>query len=169
LTTDWGCVYCQWVPFQLEHMDHHADWLARRKYIEADPEQQRLSQAHQELCAQINKLNSELRAGTYTLQRLLIARDCVQHFAGEVECTNPGEDEQLEQWTANHGEAWLGMFNGACDDLTEAVLGLCATLTADRDKRFALKDERDIAWGEVKAREEFLGTQYNVAKSTGTP
>lgn len=159
-------MYCQWVPFQLEHMDHHADWLARRKYIEADPEQQRLSQAHQELCAQINKLNSELRAGTYTLQRLLIARDCVQHFAGEVECTNPGEDEQLEQWTANHGEAWLGMFNGACDDLTEAALGLCASLTADSAKRSALKDEREIAWGEVKAREEFLGTQYNVEQST---
>jgi hypothetical protein len=149
-------------------MDYNADWLARRKYIEADPEQQRLSQAHQDLCAQINKLNAELRAGTYRLQRLLIARDCVQHFAGEVECTNPGEDEQLEQWTANHGEAWLGMFNGACDDLTEAVLGLCASLTADRAKRSVLQDEREIAWGEVKAREEFLGTEYNVAKSAKT-
>ena len=149
-------------------MDYNADWLARRKYIEGDPEQQRLSQAHTELCAQISKLNSELRAGTYRLQRLLIARDCVQHFAGEVECTNPGEDEQLEQWTANHGEAWLGMFNSACDDITEAVLGLCATLAADRDMRSTLQDEREIAWGEVKAREEFLGTQYNVEQSTKT-
>jgi hypothetical protein len=41
-------------------------------------------------------------------------------------------------------------------------------LTADRAKRSALKDERDIAWGEVKAREEFLGTQYNVEQSAKT-
>lgn len=147
-------------------MDYQADWLARRKYVEADPEQQRLSQAHKELCAQITKLNSELRSGTYTLQRLLLARDCVQHFAGEVECTNPSEDESLEQWTANHGEAWLGMFNGAADDLTETVLGLCATLTADRAKRATLQDEREAAWDKLKAREDVLGTEYNVAQST---
>lgn len=147
-------------------MDYQADWLARRKYVEADPEQQRLNAAHKELCSQITKLNSELRAGTYTLQRLLLARDCVQHFAGEVECTNPSEDESLEQWTANHGEAWLGMFNGAADDLTEHVLGLCDNLSAARAERTTLQTKREAAWDKLKAREDVLGTEYNVAQST---
>ena len=146
-------------------MDYQADWLARRKYVEADPEQQRLNAAHKELCSQISKLNSELRTGTYTLQRLLLARDCVQHYADEIGCTTPDEDEQLERWTATHGEAWFGVYAEATKELTESVLDLCDVLTTKRQQRNALRQEKEAAYELVRCRTEQLERDYAASKA----
>lgn len=143
-------------------------WQQIRDHVEADAEHQRLSEAHRDIIRQENEKAGKLRSGTYTLQRLLLARDAVLHYVGELECTDPGEDEQLERWTANHGECWLGMFNGAADDVTESILDLCDVLHDQRQQRKELQQQRDAAYALVKARADLLEAEYKAAHAGTT-
>lgn len=143
-------------------------WQQIRDHVEADPEHQRLSEAHRDIIRQENEKAGQLRSGTHTLQRLLLARDAVLHYVGELECTNPGDDERLEQWTANHGECWLGMFNGAADDVTESILDLCDVLHDQRQQRKELQQQRDAAYALVRARADLLEAEYKAAHAGTT-
>ena len=143
-------------------------WQQIRDYVEADAEHQRLSEAHRDIIRQENSKTSALRSGTYTLQRLLLARDAVLHYAGELECTDSEQDEQLERWTANHGECWAGMFSGAADDVTESILDLCDVLHDNRKQREELRQQRDAAYTLVKARADLLETEYKAAHAGTT-
>jgi hypothetical protein len=63
----------------------------------------------------------------------------------------------LEQTTANHGETWCGMFNGAADDINEVIYGLCATITQQRlehEQLVAAREDarkaKDARWAELE-------------------
>ena len=141
------------------------DWKARLDFVEADPEHKQLTEAHRAIIRQIDSLDSDLRSGTYGLQRLLLARDCVQHYADEIGCTTPDEDEQLERWTATHGEAWFGVYAEATKELTESVLDLCDVLTTKRHQRNALRQEKEAAYELVRCRTEQLERDYAASKA----
>lgn len=142
-------------------------WKQIRNYVEADPEHQRLSEAHTALIKEHNEIQCRLRSGTYKIQRLLLARDAVIEFAGRVECTTSEQDEQLLEWTATHGEGWFGMFNGAADDITELVLDECASLTSNREQRDHIKERREAAYQEMRACADRLEAEYK-EKHAGT-
>jgi hypothetical protein len=142
-------------------------WQQLREHCEADPEHQRLSGAHRELIEQANTHQRHITAGTYKLQRLLLARDAVVHFAGQTECTDSEQDEQLLLWTATHGESWSGMFSGAADDITEVILELCEFLTLQRTERANLRERRDAAYQLMRACADRLEAEYK-AKHAGT-
>ena len=142
-------------------------WKQIRNYVEADPEHQRLSEAHRELRVREEELNNKMRAGTYKLQRLLAARDAIQHFANETECTTSEQDELLQQWTATHGESWCGMFCQAADDITELVLDLCSGLAINREQRDLAAERRADAYKLVRACADRLEAEYK-EKHAGT-
>lgn len=142
-------------------------WKQIRTYVEADPEHQRLSEAHSALIKEQNEIEHRLRAGTYKLQRLLLARDAVIEFAGRTETTDPEQDQQLLEWTATHGESWCGMFTGAADDITYLVLDICASLTINREQREHIKERRDAAYQLVRACADRLEAEYK-EKHAGT-
>ena len=142
-------------------------WKQIRTYVEADPEHQRLSEAHTALIKESNDIQNRLRSGTYKIQRLLLARDAVIEFAGRTECTDSDQDQQLLEWTATHGESWCGMFSGAADDITELVLDICASLTINREQREHVKERREAAYQEMRACADRLEAEYK-AKHAGT-
>lgn len=142
-------------------------WKQIRNYVEADPEHQRLSEAHSALIKEQNEIERRLRTGTYKLQRLLLARDAVIEFAGRTETTDPEQDQQLLEWTATHGESWCGMFSGAADDITELVLDICGSLTINREQREHVKERREAAYQEMRACADRLEAEYK-AKHAGT-
>ena len=143
-------------------------WQQIRNHVEADAEHQRLSTAHRDIIREENAKTSAMRSGTYTLQRLLLARDAVLHFASELDVTNSDQDEQLEELTANHGEAWAGMFNGAADDITESILDLCDVLHSQRLERSALRQQREEAYTAVRACADRLEEEYKQAHAGTT-
>ena len=142
-------------------------WKQIRTYVDADPEHERLSEAHTALNKEHHAIESRLRSGTYKLQRLLLARDAVIEFAGKTECTDPEQDEQLLEWTATHGESWCGMFRGAADDITELVLDVCSSLMVNREQREHVKERREAAYQEMRACADRLEAEYK-AKHAGT-
>lgn len=141
-------------------MDATQAWKAQRAYVEADPKHKQLTLAHVELCRQIHGYESDLRSGTFSLQRLIVARDCVEHFLNTVECTSSEEDEQMEAWTANHGEAWGGMYRQASAEITESILDLCDVLSAKRTQRKAAQLEREMAWDALRECAADLEAKY---------
>lgn len=143
-------------------------WQQIRDHVEADAEHQRLSEVHRDIIRQESDKNCKLRSGTYMLQRLLLARDAVLHYVNELECTDPDQDEQLAQWTANHGESWMGMFSGAADDITESILDLCDVLHDNRKQRAELQQQRDAAYALVRARADLLEAEYKAAHAGTT-
>ena len=143
-------------------------WQQIREEVEADAEHKRLSEAHRDLCRQENEQNTALTSGTHKLQRLLIARDAVQHFIGELSATDPDEDANLERLTANCGECWHGMFNAASDEITESILDLCEVLTEQRTKRTTLRTQRTAAYELVRLRADQVEADYK-QKHSGTP
>lgn len=142
-------------------------WEQLRDHREADPEHQRLSKAHRELHELQSTLQRGLTAGTFKLQRQLIARDAVMHFATETECTDSEQDALLEQWTATHGEAWCSMFHQAADDLTELILEQCEALVAQRKERDDVKARAAFAYAEMRACADRLEAEYK-EKHAGT-
>lgn len=142
-------------------------WEQLRDHREADPEHQRLSKAHRELRDLQSTLQSGLTAGTFKLQRQLVARDAVMHFASETSCTDSGQDSQLEQLTATHGEAWCSMFHQAADDLTELILEQCEALVAQRKERDDVKARAAFAYAEMQACADRLDAEYK-EKHAGT-
>jgi hypothetical protein len=141
------------------------DYKERLAFVEADPTHQKLQQAHRDLYRQLDSLDSDLRSGTYGLQRLLLARDCVQHYADEISCTSSQEDEQLEQWTATHGEGWFGMYSEAAKEITESVLDLCSVLTAKREQRNALRQQKEASYTVLRQSAEQLERDYAASKA----
>lgn len=148
-------------------MTTKAIWEQLRDHRNADPEHQRLSEAHRELRELQSTLQSRLTAGTYKLQRQLAARDAVMHFATETECTDSEQDALLEQWTATHGENWCSMFHAAAEDLTESLLEHCELLVAQRKERDAVKARAEAAYAEMRACADRLEAEYK-EKHTGT-
>lgn len=135
------------------------DFSATRKLSQDDAIYQQLEQAHTDACKAVHAAESAPKAATYKLQRLLLARDAVLHFAGETECTDPSQDEFLERATANSGEAWAGMWYGATEDLTEMIYDLCAEIHQQRLERDQLIAARDAALQEKRKRWSELEAQ----------
>jgi hypothetical protein len=144
-----------------------AIWEQLRDHRDADPEHQRLSEAHSALIKEHNAIEHRLRSGTYKIQRLLLARDAVIEFAGRTETTDPEQDQQLLEWTATHGESWCGMFSGAADDITELVLDICAGLALERTARDQTKERREAAYQDMRACADRLDAAYK-EKHAGT-
>ena len=133
------------------------DFTTTRKLSQADPAYQKLEQAHTEACKAVHDAAAKPRSLTYKLQRLLLARDAVSHYASETECTDSSQDDFLEQTTASHGETWCGMFNGAADDINEMIYQLCATITQQRQEhdqlivaREAAREAKQARWAELE-------------------
>lgn len=135
------------------------DFTTTRKLSQADSAYQQLEQTHTEACKAVHDAAAKPRNLTYKLQRLLLARDAVSHYASETECTDPAQDDFLEQTTANHGETWCGMFNGAADDINEMIYALCATITQHRLEHDQLIAAREAAREAKQARWEELERQ----------
>lgn len=150
-------------------MDSTQAWRLKREFVEADPNHQKLREAHLTLCRQVQSYDTELRSGTFALQRLLVARDCVEHFQGKLDCTSYEEDQQLEEWTANHGEAWGGMYRQAAEEITESMLDLCDVLSSKRAKRKAAHLEREMAWDCLRQCAEELEKRYDVEQARQKP
>lgn len=150
-------------------MDTMQAWRIKRDFVEADPKHQKLREAHLTLCRQVQSYDTELRSGTFALQRLLVARDCVEHFQGKLDCTSYEEDQQLEEWTANHGEAWGGMYRQAAEELTESMLDLCDVLSSKRAKRKAAHLEREMAWDCLRQCADELEKRYDVEQARQKP
>jgi hypothetical protein len=62
------------------------DFTTTRKLSQADPAYQQLEQTHTEACKAVHDAAAKPRSLTYKLQRLLLARDAVLHYASETEC-----------------------------------------------------------------------------------
>jgi hypothetical protein len=142
-------------------------WQQLREHCEADPEHQRLSEAHRELAREREAIKGRLTAGTYKLQRLLAARDAVMHFADKTEGTSSEQDEMLLMCTGTHGESWCSMFYQAADEITEQVLDVCQGLTINREQLEHIEERRDAAYQLVRACADRLEAEYK-AKHTGT-
>jgi hypothetical protein len=133
------------------------DFTATRKLSQADPVYQQLEQAHTDACKAVHDAAAKPRNLTFKLQRLLLARDAVLHYATETECTDSSQDDFLERTTANHGETWCGMFNAAADDITQLIYEICATITQQRlehdqlvKAREAAREAKQARWAELE-------------------
>jgi hypothetical protein len=140
-------------------------WRQIHEFVHADPEHQKLVKAHRTACDLLTAHQSDVTAGTYKLQRLLVARDAVQHFCTETECTTSEQDDMLLQWTATHGEAWCGMFSAAAADITVLVLDQCEALTLQGVKTATLRERRGAALALVRESAERLEAQYKTTNA----
>lgn len=126
-------------------------WRIREAFVDADPEHQQLAAIHTHQIELVQKAEQELRARTYKLQRLLLARELVQRHAFNFESLSD-EQEQGLKLTGQDSEGWYCDFDNAADDLSEMIVSLCGEIAALAQTRDRLQAEREKAWNARHAK-----------------
>ena len=120
-------------------------WRTREAFVDADPDQQKLNARHTHQIELVQKAEQELRARTYKLQRLLLAREVVQRHAFNFESVSEEQETGLKL-TGQDSEGWFCDFDNAADDLSEIIVQMCSEVASLAQTRDRLQAEREKAW-----------------------
>lgn len=120
-------------------------WRIREAFVDADTEHKKLAAVHTNQCELVRKAQQDLRAHTFKLQRLLLARDLVQNAAFKFEGLTEEQEAGLAL-TGQDSEAWYCDYDNAADDLTELAVQLCGQVADLAKLRDRLQEAREKAW-----------------------
>lgn len=140
-------------------------WRIREAFVDADPQHKELAIIHTNQCELVQKAQQDLRARTYKLQRLLLARDLVQNAAFTFEGLTEEQEAGLAL-TGQDSEAWYCDFDNAADDLSEMIVSLCGEIAALAQTRDRLQAEREKAWNARHAKACELRKAWDEANPT---
>ncbi len=99
---------------------------------QADPTYQQLYQNYCNANDQLNHLKSECLNLTYSIQRLLIARDLTDNARQSAEHCDTAESNQLEALTGNCSDSWDSALFGTYQLLSELIFTNCEAIASHR-------------------------------------
>ena len=104
--------------------------IQKQAFINANPTHQRLYENYCSASNALSSLNSQCMAATYTIQRLMIARDLVDNARQSAEHCETSESNQLEALTGNCSDSWDSALFATYKLLTELIYTHCEAIAS---------------------------------------
>ena len=100
----------------------------KQAFINSNPTHQQLYENYCSANDALSSLNSKCMAATYTIQRLLIARDLVDNARQSAEHCDTTESNQLEALTGNCSDSWDSALFATYKLLSELIYTNCEAI-----------------------------------------
>lgn len=128
---------------------------------QADPTYQQLYQNYCSANDALNHLKAECLNLTYSIQRLLIARDLVENARQSAEHCNTTESNQLEALTGNCSDSWDSALFATSQLLSELIFSRCEAIASHRQAIPPAEQSRMQALELVNITSRQLGEQFD--------
>jgi hypothetical protein len=138
-------------------------WRLCEAAVDADPELIKLVAAHTHQVELVRKTEQELRAATYKLQRVLLARDVVQRHAWNFESVTEEQEAAFKLTNGDDSEAWFAVYDGAADDMTDWACQLCGQIAQLHSTLQNIQAAREKAWDVRHAKATALRKAWHAA------
>lgn len=106
--------------------------IQKQAFINSNPTYQRLYENYCTASKALSSLNSQCMDATYTIQRLLIARDLVDNARQSAEHYDTAESNQLEALTGNCSDGWDSALFATYRLLSELIYSHCEAIASHR-------------------------------------
>lgn len=132
----------------------------KQLFINADPTYQRLYQNYSSANDALGRLKSECLQVTYTIQRLMIARDLVDNARQSAEHCDTTESNQLEALTGNCSDSWDSALFDTYQLLSELIYSNCEAIASHRQAIPLAEQNRSQALELLNVTSRQLGEQF---------
>ena len=133
----------------------------KQAFINADPAHQHLYQNYCSANDALTSLNSKCMAATYTMQRLMIARDLVDNARQSAEHCETSESNQLEALTGNCSDSWDSALFDTYQLLSELIYTNCEAIASHRQAIPPAEQSRSQALKLLNVTSRQLGEQFD--------
>ena len=133
----------------------------KQAFINADPAHQHLYQNYCSANDALSSLNSNCMAATYTIQRLLIARDLVGNARQSAEHCDTTESNQLEALTGNCSDSWDSALFDTYQLLSELIYTNCEAIASHRQAIPPAEQNRSQALKLLNVTSRQLSEQFD--------
>ena len=135
--------------------------IQKQAFINADSTYQQLYQNYCSANDALSSLNSKCMAATYTIQRLLIARDLVGNARQSAEHCDTTESNQLEALTGNCSDSWDSALFDTYQLLSELIYTNCEAIATHRQAIPPAEQSRSQALKLLNVTSRQLSEQFD--------
>ena len=133
----------------------------KQAFINANSTYQQLYQNYCSANDALSSLNSKCMAATYTVQRLLIARDLVDNARQSAEHCETSESNQLEVLTGKCSDSWDSALFATYKLLSELIYANCEAIASHRQAIPPAEQSRSQALELLNVTSRQLGEEFN--------
>ena len=133
----------------------------KQAFINADPTYQQLYQNYCSANDALSSLTSKCLEVTYTIQRLMIARDLVDNARQSAEHCETSESNQLEALTGNCSDSWDSALFATYKLLSELIYTNCEAITLHRQAIPLAEQNRSQALEILNVTSRQLGEEFD--------
>ena len=133
----------------------------KQAFINADPTYQQLYQNYCSANDALSNLNSKCMAATYTIQRLMIARDLVDNARQSAEHCETSESNQFELLTGKCSDSWDSDLLATYQLLSELIYSHCEAIASHRQAIPLAEQNRSQALELLNITSRQLGEQFD--------
>ena len=133
----------------------------KQAFINSNPTHQQLYANYCSANDALHELTSKCMAATYTIQRLLIARDLVDNARQSAEHCDTSESNQLEALTGNCSDSWDSALFATYQLLSELIYTNCEAIASHRQAIPPAEQSRSQALELLNITSRQLGEEFN--------
>ena len=133
----------------------------KQAFINSNPTHQRLYENYCTANDALSGLNSKCMAATYTIQRLLIARDLVDNARQSAEHCDTTESNQLEVLTGKCSDSWDSALFATYKLLSELIYTNCEAIASHRQAIPSAEQNRSQALELLNVASRQLSEQFD--------
>ena len=133
----------------------------KQAFINANPTYHQLYENYCSANDALSSLKSKCMAATYTIQRLMIARDLVDNARQSAEHCDTTESNQLEALTGNCSDSWDSALFDTYQLLSELIYTNCEAIASHRQAIPPAEQNRTQALELLNITSRQLGEQFD--------
>ena len=133
----------------------------KQAFINVNPTHQRLYENYCNASDALSSLNSKCMAATYTIQRLLIARDLVDNARQSAEHCETSESNQFEALTGKCSDSWDSDLLATYKLLSELIYSHCEAIASHRQAIPLAEQSRAKALELLNVTSRQLGEEFD--------
>ena len=133
----------------------------KQAFVNSNPTHERLYENYCSANDALHKLTSKCLEVTYTIQRLLIARDLVDNARQSAEHCDTTESNQLEALTGNCSDSWDSALLATYQLLSELIYTNCEAIASHRQAIPPAEQNRSQALELLNITGRQLGEQFD--------
>ena len=133
----------------------------KQAFINSNPTHQQLYANYCSANDALTSLKSQCLDATYTIQRLMIARDLVDNARQSAEHCDTTESNQLEALTGNCSDSWDSALFATYQLLSELIYTNCEAIASHRQAIPPAEQSRSQALELLNITSRQLGEEFN--------
>ena len=135
--------------------------IQKQAFINGNPTYHQLYKNYCTANDALSSLNSQCLAATYTIQRLLIARDLVDNARQSAEHCDTTESNQFEVLTGKCSDSWDSDLLATYQLLSELIYSHCEAIASHRQAIPPAEQSRSQALELLNVTSRQLGEQFD--------